>query len=106
VSCLPIPIKPIEASDPKILTSKIGADEIKFEVSDDHYGNWIASIRSRKQPIAPVEVGHRACSTCLLHHAAMKVDRKLHWNPEKEKFVKDRQANKMLGRKHRKPYVI
>lgn len=99
-------VKPLDASDPKILRSKILDNEIKFEVSDDHHGNWLDAIKSRKQPLAPAEIGHRACSTCLLHHMAMKVDRKLHWNPEKEKFINDPEADKMLSRPHRAPYVI
>lgn len=99
-------VKPLDASDPKILRSKIGADEIRLEVSEDHHGNWLEAVRSRKQPIAPVEVGHRACSACLLHHMAMKVDRKLNWNPDGEKFVNDAEADKMLQRPHRKPYVL
>lgn len=99
-------VKPLDASDPKILRSKILDTEIKFEVSDDHHGNWLEAIISRKQPLAPAEIGHRACSTCLLHHMAMKVDRKLHWDPVKEKFINDPEADKMLSRPHRAPYVI
>ena len=45
--------------------------------SKDHHGNWLECIRSRRQPIAPVEVAHRSCSACLLHHIAMKTKRKL-----------------------------
>ena len=40
--------------------------------SKQHHGNWLESIRSRQPPIAPVEVAHRSCSACLLHHIAMK----------------------------------
>ena len=99
-------VKPLDASDPEILNSKPGPDEIHLEVSNDHHGNWLEAIRDGKQPIAPVEVGHRACSACLLHHMAMKVDRTLHWDPEKEHFVNDPEADKMLSRPHRKPYTF
>ena len=96
----------LAASDPKIITSVIGPDEIHLPVSQEHHGNWLDSVRSRQQPIAPVEVGHRACSTCLLHHMAMKLKRKLYWDPMKERFKNDDQANAMLSRPQRKPYVI
>ena len=98
--------KPLDASDPKIIQSKIGPNEINLYKSDDHHENWLESIRDKKEPIAPVEVAHRACSACLLHHIAMKFDRKLKWDPDKEKFINDDEANKMLSRPQRHPYVI
>ena len=98
--------KPLEASNPKILTSEIDEDEIRLPVSTDHHGNWLESIKSKKQPIAPVEVAHRACSTCLIHHIAMKVKRKVYWDPIKEVFKDDDEANKMLSREQRAGYVL
>jgi Oxidoreductase family, C-terminal alpha/beta domain len=63
-------------------------------------------VRTRQQPIAPVEIGHRACSTCLLHHIAMKTKRKLSWDPVKERFNNDDEANAMLSRPQRSPYTF
>jgi predicted dehydrogenase len=97
-------IEPLIASNPKILTSAIGPNEIHLYKSDDQHGNWLDCIRSRKEPIAPVEVGHRACSTCLLHQIAMKTKRKLYWDPGKERFQNDDAANAMLSRPQRAPY--
>ena len=62
------------------------------------------SIRSRQEPVAPAEVGHRSCSACLLGHAAMKLGRPLSWDPNAERFVKDDEANAMLARRQRAPY--
>src|SRR6202171_4258880 len=76
----------LAASDPKIITSVIGPDEINLPRSAEHHGNWLESVKSRKPPIAPVEIAHRSCSACLLHHAAMKLKRKLYWDPAKERF--------------------
>jgi predicted dehydrogenase len=98
--------KPLMASDPKIITSKIGPDEIHLYESSDHHGNWLESVRSRKQPIAPIEVGHRSCSTCLLHHITMKLGRTVKWDPVKERFINDDEANSMLSRPQRWPYII
>jgi Oxidoreductase family, C-terminal alpha/beta domain len=96
----------LAASDSKIITSVIGPNEIHLPVSKEHHGNWLQSIRSRQQPIAPVEIAHRSCSACLLHHIAMKTGRKLTWDPVKERFKNDDAANAMLSRAQRWPYVI
>jgi predicted dehydrogenase len=98
--------KPLEASNPAILTSVIGVNEIHLPVSADHHGNWLEAIKSKKPPIAPVEDAHRACSTCLVHHIAMKVKRKVYWDPAKEMFKDDDEANKMLSREQRAGYVL
>jgi predicted dehydrogenase len=96
----------LAASDPTIITSTIGPDEIHLPDSRDHHGNWLECVRSRQQPIAPVEVAHRSCSACLLHHIAMKTGRRLTWDPQKERFRNDDDANAMLARPQREPYVI
>ena len=99
-------IEPLMASDPKILDSVIGPNEIHLYQSDDQHGNWLECIKTRKAPTAPAEIGHRACSTCLLHHIAMKTKRHLHWDPAKERFINDDAANAMLSRPQRAPYVM
>jgi len=96
--------KALDASDPKILKSVIGESEIHLYVSESQQGNWLDCIKSRKEPISPVEIGHRACTVCLVTHIAMKLGRKLTWNPEKELFVNDKEANSMLSRPQRYPY--
>jgi predicted dehydrogenase len=98
------PGKVLDASDPKILDSVIGPNEIHLATADEHHANWLDCVRSRKEPLAPAEIAHRACSTCLLHHIAMKIPRHLHWDPVKERFQNDEEANAMLSRKQRAPY--
>jgi len=99
-------VKPLEASDPAIIKSVIGPNEVHLYESHDHHGNWLECIKSRKETIAPVEVAHRSCSTCLLHHVVMKLDRKVYWDPAAEKFKNDDEANKMLSRPQRAPYAL
>ncbi len=99
-------VLPLTASNNKIITSVIGENEINLYKSADQHGNWLESIVSRKQPISPVEIGHRSCSTCLLHHIAMKLKRKIYWDPMNERFVNDDEANAMLNRPHRFPYEV
>ncbi len=96
----------LAASDPAIIKSVIGPDEVHLEESLDHHGNWLDAVRSRRQPIAPVEIAHRSCSACLLHHIAMKLPRTLHWDPARERFKNDDEANAMLSRPQRHPYGI
>ncbi|MBY0477885.1 MAG: Gfo/Idh/MocA family oxidoreductase [Chitinophagaceae bacterium] len=98
--------KKIDASDPSILTSVIAEKEFHFTVSKDHHGNWLEAIRDNKKTIAPVEEAHRACSACLLHHISMKLKRKLYWDPAKEQFKNDAEANRMLSRPQRKGYEV
>ena len=104
----PIPVnngvKSLDASDPTLLESVIGPNEIHLYKSDEQHGNWLECIKSGKQPISPVEIGHRACSVCLVSHIAMKLPRQLEWNPEQERFVNDAEANALLSRTQRAPY--
>lgn len=96
--------KALVASDPEILKSEIGIDEIHLHHAEEQHRDWLDSIKSRKQPVAPAETGHRSCSACLVSHIAMKLGRKLYWDPEKERFKNDDEANAMLSRPQRKPY--
>ena len=98
--------QPLVASNPKILDSVIGPDEVHLYQSNDQHGNWLDCIKSRKAPIAPAEIGHRACSTCLIHHIAINTKRKLFWDPVKEHFKNDDDANCMLSRPQRAPYMM
>lgn len=104
----PIPVnngvKSLDTSDPTLLESVIGPNEIHLYKSDEQHGNWLECIKSGKQPISPVEIGHRACTVCLVSHIAMKLPRQLEWNPEQERFVNDAEANALLSRTQRAPY--
>ncbi len=98
--------KALDASDPKILTSIIGSNEINLYKSDEQHGNWLDCIETKKPPISTVEMGHRACTVCLITHISMKLNRKLNWNPKTEKFINDDEANSMLTRSQRKPFGV
>jgi len=98
--------KSLDASDPKILDSVIGPDEIHLYKSPDQHKNWLDCIKSRELTIAPAEVAHRSCSACLVSHIAMKLPRKLYWDPVMERFKNDDEANSMLARPQRHPWGI
>lgn len=96
--------KALDASDPGILASEIKENEIHLYKSDNQHGNWLDCIKSREEPVSPVEIGHRACTICLISHIAMKLPGKLEWDPKTERFKNNEVANSMLSRPQRFPY--
>ncbi len=98
--------KGLSASHPRILSPLTDSDKVRLYKSADHHGNWLECIRSREQTICPAEVGHRSTSACLLSHMAMRLKRRLHWDPETERFKNDDEANSHLARPQRAPYKI
>ena len=85
----------LSASDPKILTSKIGPGEVHLGRSPGHGQDWIQAIRRRGGNVAPAEVGHRTASFCHLTLTAVLLRRKLKWDLEREQFIDDDEANAM-----------
>jgi predicted dehydrogenase len=98
--------KALAASDPKIIESKIGPNEIHLHESPhhDHHLDWLQSIQSRKPAVTSAEEAHRSTSACILAYIAMKLGRKLRWDPKKEVFIDDKEANAMRSRPQRAPY--
>jgi predicted dehydrogenase len=96
--------KALEASDPDILSSKIGPNEIHLHQSDDHHLDWLTSIQTRQPAVTTPEEAHRSTSACILGWIAMKLGRKLTWDPIQEAFVGDDEANAMRSRPQRAPY--
>ncbi len=89
----------ITASDPKLLSEPLPADAKKLYFSNNHMGNFVECIRSRKDPICDAEIGHRSVTVCHLGNICLRLDgRKLAWDPQKEVFKNDREANAMLTR--------
>ena len=95
-----------DVPDRSIFREDIPEDGTHLYVSKNHEADFLRSMRTRKDPISPVEVGHRSNSVCVIHHIAMKLGRKLHWNPTVERFVDDAEANAMLDYPHRNPWSV
>jgi predicted dehydrogenase len=96
----------IDANPKSLLTSPIGTDELQLYKSNNHKANFFDCIKSRAETIAPVEVAHRSCSVCLLGEIAMRIGKKLKWDPERERFTNDDQANRMLSRPMSSPWHL
>jgi predicted dehydrogenase len=96
----------LDAEPKSVLDSVIGPDEVHLYQSDDHKGNFLDCVRARSETVAPAEVGHRSISVGLLGEIAMLTGRKLKWDPEKEIFLNDDGANRMLSRPMRSPWHL
>lgn len=79
---------------------------IRLGDSVNHYRNFIDAIQTGRQPAAPAEIGHRSATVCHLGNIAMLLKRKLRWDPNRERFIGDDQANRMLARPYRAPWHI
>jgi hypothetical protein len=75
---------------------------------DDHVRNFLDAVKSRTDPVAPVEVGHRSATVCHLGNIAVRLGKRkiLQWDPAAERFTNDDDANAMLSRPKRAPWTI
>lgn len=70
-----------------------------------HMKNLLENIASRGKPVADIEQGHISTASCILANMSMKLGRSLKWDPVKGRVVGDEEANKLLARPYRKPWV-
>lgn len=98
----PTDLKPLDASDPKLLDPN--GVTVKFLESSSHHQNWLDCMKSRETPLAPATVAHSANTACILSWIAMKTGRPLRWDPKAEKFENDAEATALLSRPERAPY--
>jgi predicted dehydrogenase len=96
----------VTASDPALLKQEPGEGEVRLYRSNNHMKNFLECMRSRQDPVAPVEAGHRSNTICVLTHIAMKLGRKLRWDPQAERFLDDDEANNWLDYPHREPWTV
>ncbi len=95
--------------EPESLRSvEIRSDEIDLAAgaTGSHYHNFIQCVRSRKDPIAPVEAGFQASYLGMIAEISIRLGRKLKWNPATEKFVDDEEANQLLSAPMRSPWHL
>ena len=96
----------LETTPASLKDKVIGETEKHVYKSTDHYKDFLDAMRKRSKPISDVEVGHRTASVCNIGNIAYELKRKLEWDPVKEQFKNDKEANAMLGRKMNKEYGI
>jgi predicted dehydrogenase len=91
---------------PELWNETIGPSEIRLYESRDHQQNFLDCVKTRKKTIAPIEVAYRSISVGHLGEIAMLLGRKVHWSPDKQVFVNDDAANRMLSRPMRAPWHL
>jgi len=100
------------AAEPKsLLTTTIGPDEIHLPTSNNHRRNFIECVKTRRQTICPIETAVRSDTICHLDDIAIRLGRsplrgKLKWDPQKEEFINDETANRLLTRPMRSPWRL
>ena len=96
----------LDASDKKLLKMDEKQFKVKVGRSWAHSQNFIDGIKGKAELFAPVEVGHRSCCACLVNMMSMKLGRRLEWDPKKEQFVNDDEANRLMTPQMRGPWRI
>jgi len=83
------------------------ADKSEYaSVSHEHIRNWVRCMRTREKTVAPATVGHRSTTICHLINICRELGRKLRWDPVKEEFIGDEEANKLRSRPRREGYEL
>ena len=97
----------LQAEPESILDSVIEPNEIRlYTCKAGEQRNFLDCVKSRKDCYFPPEIGHRCFTIAHIGNISMLLGRKLKWDPDKERFVNDEQANRMLSRAMRSPWRL
>ncbi|MBM4047664.1 MAG: Gfo/Idh/MocA family oxidoreductase [Planctomycetes bacterium] len=96
----------IDAQPKSLLKEVIGTNEVRLYESSLHEQNFLDCIKTRAKTICPVEVAHRSTSAPLLGGIAVKLGRKLRWDPVAERFLGDPEADRLLSYAMRPPWHL
>jgi len=95
----------ISSMPASILETPLGERDFHLPaVGNNHRQNWIDCIRSRRRPVADVEIGARSAQVCQLGNIGYRVRRMLRWDPARETFIDDMEANRLRSRDNRAPW--
>lgn len=109
-----------EGTDGKILVSRGGISSLPESIlaeplpenarrvtpSDNHHANWLDSIRNKQDCICTAEIGHRSATICHLGNIGYRLRRPLKWDPAKEQFAGDDEANTLVHREAREKWRL
>jgi hypothetical protein len=96
----------LRAEPQSLLQEVIGPDELHLGRSRGHHNDFIENVKSRGECKAPVEVGCNTATMCHMANIAMRLDRKLNWDPEAGQFVGDDEANRIMQPSMRAPWTV
>ncbi|MGM0487212.1 MAG: Gfo/Idh/MocA family protein [Planctomycetota bacterium] len=94
--------KPVE----ELAENPLPSEAWRARPSKDHMKNFVECVKRREQPVAPVDVEHRSVTACHLTNISLRLGRPLTWDPDKEEFPGDEEANQYLDRRKRAPYTL
>jgi hypothetical protein len=96
----------IHTQPDSLATLVIGPNEQRVIRSDDHTDNFLEAIRTGRPTISPIEAAAHDEMICQMGDIAVRLKRKLRWDPVKEEFIDDPQANRKLSRPRRSPWSV
>jgi predicted dehydrogenase len=96
----------LEAEPESLLKVALRPEDKHLYESNNHHGNFLECIRTRRDPVSPVEAGHAATTLTIVCDIATRLGRKVTWDWQAERFVNDPAANRMLSRPMRSPWCL
>lgn len=96
----------LEAEPASLLDIQFGDGDVQLGRTPDHQRNFIDCVRSREEPFAGGEIGHRTATLCQLNVIAMRLGRPLKWDPVTEKIIDDEEANEYLMPRMREKWSL
>ena len=95
----------IETTPAELASLELKPTDVHLYKSENHQKNFLECVKTREDPICPVEVGHRSVTMCHLGNIAIRLGRKIQWDPDKEMIVGDEEAAAWMTRPQREPYT-
>ena len=97
----------LHANPESLLEEKLGTSDFHLPESPSHVGNFLNAVRTRTKTICPIEDAVQADILCHLSDIAARLNRRLKWDPAKERFLNDDEANRRLAlRPMREPWRL
>jgi len=96
----------LEAKPASLLKVAFRPEDERLYESNNHHGNFLECIRTRRDPVSPVEAGHAATTLTIVSDIATRLGRKVTWDWQAEKFVGDEMANRYISRPMRAPWRL
>ena len=96
----------IETKPAELATMELKPNDVHLYKSENHQKNFLECVKTRKDPICCIEIGHRSVTMCHLGNLAIRLNRRIQWDPDKEQMVGDEEAQAWQTRPRRSPYEL
>lgn len=93
-------------AEPKSILDVRAVQQQDYEYMSGHHRNFLDCVKTRSTPVAPPEVAHRSTTICHIGNICLRLGRNLRWDPERERFIDDPEADAMLSRAMRAPWHL